>query len=125
MTMDQLSNTTNTRSGQRRSLRSKLDPSGSQQDCLGMTPLHILACSTVLSIDLYKVLVTNYPENLVVEDRWGAVPLLYAVWGDAPDEIVQFLVESYQNIPSYEPNWNKMVEWLCLVMRQHLVFRGC
>jgi hypothetical protein len=34
----------NTRSGQRRTLRSKLDPTGNQQDCLGMTPLHILAC---------------------------------------------------------------------------------
>ena len=27
-----------------------------------------------------KVLVTKYPENLVAEDRWGAVPLLYAIW---------------------------------------------
>jgi hypothetical protein len=26
---------------------SKLDPTGNQQDCLGMTPLHILACSSV------------------------------------------------------------------------------
>jgi hypothetical protein len=25
----------------------KLDPTGNQQDCLGMTPLHILACSSV------------------------------------------------------------------------------
>ena len=30
-----------------RTLRSKLDPTGNHQDCLGMTPLHILACSSV------------------------------------------------------------------------------
>jgi hypothetical protein len=35
----------NMRSDQRRTLRSKLDPTGNQQDCLGMTPRHILACS--------------------------------------------------------------------------------
>jgi hypothetical protein len=37
----------NLRSCQRWTLRSKLNPTGSQQDCLGMTPLHILACSSV------------------------------------------------------------------------------
>jgi hypothetical protein len=34
------------RSGQSQSLRPKLNPTGNQQDCLGMTPLHILACSS-------------------------------------------------------------------------------
>ena len=37
----------NMRSGQRRALRPKLNPTGNQQDCLGMTPLHILTCSSV------------------------------------------------------------------------------
>ena len=32
-------------------------------------------------------MVEKYPENLIVEDAWGALPLLYAVWGDAPSEI--------------------------------------
>jgi len=65
------------RSGQRRTLRSKLDPTGSQQDCLGMTPLHILTCSTVHDLELYRVIVEKYPANLITEDRWGALPLLY------------------------------------------------
>ena len=41
----------NSRSGQSRKLRSKLDPTGNQQDCLGMTPLHILTCSSVHDLD--------------------------------------------------------------------------
>ena len=61
--VDQLNNATNIRSGQRRVLRSKLDPTGKQQDCLGMTPLHILTCSTVQNLELYKVLVDKYPET--------------------------------------------------------------
>ena len=69
---------TNMRSGQRRTLRSKLDPTGNQQDCLGMTPLHILTCSSVHDLELYRLIVEKYPTNLITEDRWGALPLLYA-----------------------------------------------
>jgi hypothetical protein len=61
----------NMRSGQRRTLRSKLNLTGNQQDCLGMTPLHILACSSVHDLELYRVIVDNYPTNLITEDRWG------------------------------------------------------
>jgi hypothetical protein len=63
--------TINMRSSQSRTLRSKLDPTGNQQDCLGMTPLHILACSSVHDPELYHVIVDNYPTNLITEDRWG------------------------------------------------------
>jgi hypothetical protein len=88
----------------------ELDPSGLQQDCLGMTPLHILACSTVQRLELYQLMIEKYPDNLIVKDSWGAEPLLYAVWGDAPNEIVYFLVNSYQSLyPNYEFEWNSMV----------------
>jgi hypothetical protein len=101
----------NLRSGQRRTLRSKLDLTGNQQDCLGMTPLHILACSSVHDLEVYRLIVGNYPTNLVTEDRWGALPLLYAFWGAAPTEIIQFMLESYQSFyPDYEFNWTMMVE---------------
>ena len=91
------------------------DPTGSQQDFLGMTPLHILACSTVQNVGLYKVLVAKYPGSLVVEDRWGALPLFYAMWGNAPDEIVQFLVESYKSLyPKHDLKWTCMVKTLSL-----------
>ena len=88
----------------------KLDPSGLQQDCLGMTPLHILTCSTVQCLELYQLMIEKYPANLIVKDEWGAVPLLYAVWGDAPSEIVDFLVNSYQSLyPDQEFDWCDMV----------------
>jgi hypothetical protein len=101
----------NMRSDQRRTLRVKLDLTGIQQDCLGMTPLHILTCSSVHNLELYRVIVENYPTNLITEDRWGALPLLYAFWGAAPAEIIQFLLESYQALyPGYEFRWTNMVE---------------
>ena len=113
LTSDQLSEATDLRYGQRRSLRRKVNPTGTEQDCLGMTPLHILACSTVQNTELYRVLIDKYPENLITEDGWGAVPLLYAIWGNAPNEIIQFLVESDQSLyPDYELNWSSMVETL-------------
>jgi hypothetical protein len=101
----------NSRSGQSRTLRPKLNPTGNQQDCLGMTPLHILTCSSVHDLEVYHLIVENYPTNLITEDRWGALPLLYAFWGAAPTEIIQFLLESYQSLyPGYEFNWTMMVE---------------
>jgi hypothetical protein len=101
----------NMRSGQCRTLRSKLDPTGNQQDCLGMTPLHILTCSSVHDLEMYRVIIENYPTNLITEDRWGAVPLLYAFWGAAPAEILTFLLESYELLhPGYVFNWTMMVE---------------
>jgi hypothetical protein len=62
----------NTRSGQRQKLRSKLNPTGNQQDCLGMTPLHILACSSVHDLELYRVIVDNYAthyHNEIMADK--------------------------------------------------------
>jgi hypothetical protein len=88
----------------------ELDPTGLQQDCLGMTPLHILACSTVQRLEIYQLLVEKYPENMIVEDAWGALPLLYAVWGDAPSEIIEFLVNGHQSLyPDHEYDWNGML----------------
>ena len=87
-----------------------LDPTGNQQDCLGMTPLHILACSTVQCLELYQVIVDKYPNNLIVQDAWGAVPLFYAIWGHVPSEIVEFLVKSYQSLyPVHDFNWTGML----------------
>jgi hypothetical protein len=101
----------NLRSGQRRTLQSKLDPTGNQQDCLGMTPLHILTCSSVHDVEVYRVIIDNYPTNLITEDRWGATPLLYAFWGAAPNEIIQFFLKSYQLLyPDHVFNWTMMVK---------------
>ena len=86
----------------------ELDPTGFEQDCLGMTPLHIMACSTVQQLELYQLL--KYPKNLIVEDEWGALPLLYALWGDAPSEIIHFLINSYQSFyPDHVFEWSTML----------------
>jgi len=109
--LQNLISATNMRSGQRRTLRSKLDPTGNQQDCLGMTPLHILTCSSVHDLELYRLIVEKYPTNLITEDRWGALPLLYAFWGAAPNKIIHFLVKSYESLyPDHIFNWTMMVE---------------
>eukprot|EP01083_Nonionella_stella_P215914 776680_1 len=68
--------------------RSRRHPSGEHQDCLGMTPLHVLTCSTSHDLELYRFLIEKYPEDLITQDRWGALPILYAVWGDAPQDIM-------------------------------------
>ena len=113
LTPDRLKEATNMRAGQRRSLRRKLNPTGREQDCLGMTPLHILACSTAQNIELYQVLIDKYPETLVSEDRWGAAPLLYAIWGNAPNEIIHFLAERLSSLyPNYQLNFTSMVKTL-------------
>ena len=76
-----------------------------------MTPLHILTCSSVHDLEVYRVIVENYPANLITEDRWGALPLLYAFWGAAPMVIIQFLLESYHSLyPGHIFNWTMMVE---------------
>ena len=89
--LQNLSAIINMRSGQPWSLRSKLNLTGNQQDCLGMTPLHILACSSVHDLEAYRLIVENYPTNLITEDGWGALPLLYAFWGAAPSEMLHHL----------------------------------
>ena len=72
------------------------NPTGRQQDCLGMTPLHIMACSTVHHLEIFQLMIDTYPENLITEDAWGALPLRYALWGKAPCEIIQLILRSYR-----------------------------
>ena len=60
---------------------------------------------------MYYVIVENYPTNLITDDKCGALPLLYAFWGAAPTEIIQYLLESYQSLyPDHVFNWTMMVE---------------
>ena len=79
--------------------RREVNPSGKQQDCLGMTPLHILACSTKQqdSIEVYQLLIDKYPETLIMEVN------VYAIWCNAPKDIINLLVKSYNiHHPEYE-----------------------
>ena len=107
VTVDQLNEATTMK---KRVLGSNLNPTGNLQDRLGMTPLHILACSSVQNLEMYKVLVDKYPENLITKDDWKALPLLYAVWGNSPDAVVHYLAESYKSLyPNYKLDWPEMM----------------
>ena len=91
----------------------QLNPTGTQQDCLGMTPLHILACSTKQDVEIYQLLIGKYPEALVMKDKWGDIPLLYSFWCNAPDGVIELLVESYKTKhPDYEFDWGGMLQTL-------------
>ncbi|EJK64331.1 hypothetical protein THAOC_14946, partial [Thalassiosira oceanica] len=89
------------------------DETGSEKDCLGMTPLHILACSIVQRIDMYKLLVRHYPESLIAKDMWGDIPLTYALYGGTPVQIKDFLVDSYKTLhPEFVIDWGRVVKTL-------------
>ena len=61
-------------------------------------------------LEVYRVIVAKYPANLTTVDAWGATPLLYAIWGAAPSEIINFLIDSYQSLyPNHEFDWTDMV----------------
>jgi len=46
-----------------------------REDCLGMTPLHILASSTKQDLPLFRSIVRHCPSRrLVSEDKWGCIP---------------------------------------------------
>ena len=86
------------------------------QDCLGMTPLHVLACSATQNLDLYQIITAKYPNSLITDDKWGCIPLLYAIWGNASHEIVQFLIDSTKSaFPNIISDWDEMIETLCRV----------
>ena len=89
----------------------QLNTTGKEKDCLGMTPVHILACSTKPTIEMYRLLIEKYPETLIMKDKWGDIPLLYAIWCNASAEVVDLLVESYKsNHPDYEFDWKGMIQ---------------
>ena len=91
----------------------QLNATGKQQDCLGMTPLHILACSTKQNVEMYRLLIEKYPETLIMKDKWGDIPLVYAVWCNAPMDIIQLLVEGYKSYyPDYVFDWAGMIQTL-------------
>jgi len=88
----------------------QLNTSGKEQDCLGMTPLHILACSIKQNVEIYQLLIEKYPDTLIMKDKWGDIPLQYAIWCNAPPELVNSLVESCKTLhPDYEFDWKGMI----------------
>jgi hypothetical protein len=53
-------------------------------DCLGMTPIHILLCSGAdHDIRVIQYIIEECPDALLIQDKWGDVPLDYALLGKA------------------------------------------
>ena len=56
----------------------------------------------------------NSPSSLITEDKWGCLPILYAIWGGVPEGITSFLIDEHKSaFPNHVLNWDKMVETLC------------
>ena len=101
---------------------------GGDADCLGMTPLHILACSKRMSIELYAYMRRNLASDMsrydVVEDRWGCLPFFYALLGSPDDDDDDddassydasdlFLDDLRRTNPAYVFDVRRLIEGLC------------
>eukprot|EP00584_Thalassiosira_punctigera_P005653 CAMPEP_0172531018 /NCGR_PEP_ID=MMETSP1067-20121228/4581_1 /TAXON_ID=265564 ORGANISM="Thalassiosira punctigera, Strain Tpunct2005C2" /NCGR_SAMPLE_ID=MMETSP1067 /ASSEMBLY_ACC=CAM_ASM_000444 /LENGTH=243 /DNA_ID=CAMNT_0013315341 /DNA_START=178 /DNA_END=906 /DNA_ORIENTATION=- len=90
---------------------SKTYETGNRRDMLGMTPLHILACSTKHDLRVYQLVIKKYPENLTTRDECGHLPILYAFWSNAHLEVLHLLIERQLKLfPNHEIDWAGMVE---------------
>ena len=65
------------------------------------------------TIEMYRLLIEKYPETLIMKDKWGDVPLLYAIWCNAPADVIELFVQSYKsNHPDYKFDWGGMLRLL-------------
>jgi hypothetical protein len=90
----------------------KLEKSDISSCHFGMNPIHILACWSVHSLASYCDTVDMYYSDsyFILKESWGEVPLLYVMRGNAPTDIVQFVVRSYNYLyPDRVFNWNEML----------------
>ncbi|EJK77721.1 hypothetical protein THAOC_00430, partial [Thalassiosira oceanica] len=58
-----------------------------EKDCIGMTPLHIIACSTNHDVRLFQILISSSHNTLMDQDIFGRTALDYALLSDAPEEV--------------------------------------
>ena len=69
-----------------------------EKDCIGMTPLHIIACSTNHDVRLFQKLISRCREALMDRDIFGRTALDYALLSDAPEEVFYLLFEPFVQI---------------------------
>ena len=58
-----------------------------EKDCIGMTPLHTIACSTNHDVRLFQKLISRCHGALMDRDTFGRTALDYALLSDAPKEV--------------------------------------
>ena len=63
------------------------------KDCIGMTPLHIISCSTNHDVRLFQKLISRSREALMDRDIFGRTALDYALLSDAPKEVFYLMFE--------------------------------
>ncbi|EJK73655.1 hypothetical protein THAOC_04710 [Thalassiosira oceanica] len=66
-----------------------------EKDCIGMTPLHIIACSTNHDVRLFQKLISISHKTLMDSDIFGRTVLDYALLSDAPEEVFDSLFEPF------------------------------
>jgi len=65
-------------------------------DCLGMTPLHVLACSGMHDLSIYLRISEICPNAYIAKDEWGGFPLAYIIWSEAPKEVLHLFLEMHR-----------------------------
>jgi len=73
----------------------RLPAHGINQDCLGMTPLHILACRGH-SVEIFQCMIEKFPHALLIQDRWGDLPCNYALYAEASIKVIHFLFATHR-----------------------------
>jgi len=63
-------------------------------DCLGMTPLHILACTGVHNKRLYQRIFEIHPDAMELQDHFSKTPFDYVLLSNAPMEIFHFFLDT-------------------------------
>jgi hypothetical protein len=68
------------------------------QDCLGMTPLHVLLCSgrEYYNMHIIECMIEKCPDAMLIKDIWDEVPLAYALLGNASIAIIDFLFMTHR-----------------------------
>ncbi len=61
-------------------------------DALGMTLLHVLACSGNHDIRLYRSICAFHADIMIAKDKWGDVPLAYIMLSEAPTEVLHYFL---------------------------------
>ena len=86
-------------------------------DVLGMTPLHVLACSGTHELRLYVAICTVHPIAMVAKDKWGETPLAYIMLSEAPLEVLHFFLESHKKLWCTMPfDFRKMIKRLAMTI---------
>ena len=76
--------------------------SNCKQDCLGMTPLHILTCSSVHhDLNLYRMLIETHPKQLITKDKWGALGFGLSQWRDGITNMIATHSIDYRRLELY------------------------